>query len=97
MKNPRSIEFNAHALTLHWNDEPAQRISAHALRMQCPCAECRRLRLRGETPVVPRDIAVLEIRSAGYGMQLVFSDNHARGIFPWAYVAALSGFALGSM
>lgn len=46
--------------------------------------------------MVPRDVAVMEIRSAGYGMQVVFSDNHARGIFPWIYVAALSDPAPGS-
>ena len=90
MKSPRLIEFDAQALTLHWNDDPPQRISSHALRMQCPCAECRRLRLDGAEPLVPDDIAVLEIRPAGYGVQLVFSDNHERGIFPWAYVARLS-------
>lgn len=26
----------------------------------------------------------------GYGVQLVFSDGHARGIFPWAYLASLA-------
>ncbi|MPW18012.1 DUF971 domain-containing protein [Paraburkholderia sp. CNPSo 3157] len=89
MKSPRQIEFNAWALTLHWNDGPAQRIASHMLRMGCPCAECRRLRLDGKAPVVPPDIAILEIRPAGYGMQLVFSDKHERGIFPWVYVAQL--------
>jgi len=87
MKSPRQIEFNALELTLHWNDGPAQRIASRSLRMRCPCAECRRLRLDGTAPVVPSDIAILEIRPAGYGMQLVFSDKHERGIFPWAYVA----------
>ncbi|SEJ80886.1 DUF971 domain-containing protein [Paraburkholderia diazotrophica] len=90
MKSPRQIEFNARALTLHWDDGPAQRIASRVLRMRCPCAECRWLRLDGNAPVVPPDIAILEIRPAGYGMQLVFSDKHERGIFPWAYVEQLS-------
>ncbi|RZF26241.1 DUF971 domain-containing protein [Paraburkholderia sp. UYCP14C] len=91
MKTPRQIEFDAQTLTLHWNDGPAQRITSRALRLACPCAECRRLRLDGRALVVPSDIAILEIRPAGYGMQLVFSDKHERGIFPWVYVVGLPG------
>ena len=26
----------------------------------------------------------------GYGAQLVFSDGHARGIYPWQYLAQLA-------
>ncbi|VVQ11755.1 hypothetical protein PS938_03710 [Pseudomonas fluorescens] len=26
----------------------------------------------------------------GYGLQLVFSDGHERGIYPWAYLAQLT-------
>jgi DUF971 family protein len=29
------------------------------------------------------DVEVLDIHSMAYGAQLVFSDGHARGIFPW--------------
>ena len=34
-------------------------------------------------------VRVLEIHSQGYGVQLVFSDGHQRGIYPWAYLAQM--------
>nr|WKF55879.1 hypothetical protein HUO10_000323 [Paraburkholderia busanensis] len=34
-------------------------------------------------------IRVTEIRPMGYGAQLIFSDGHDRGIFPWPYFSAL--------
>ncbi|CAI8772207.1 hypothetical protein EMIT0P43_170072 [Pseudomonas jessenii] len=30
------------------------------------------------------------MHSQGYGLQLVFSDGHERGIYPWAYLARLT-------
>ncbi|MBB5423151.1 DUF971 domain-containing protein [Paraburkholderia atlantica] len=89
MKSPRQIEFDAETLTLHWDEGPAQRLTSRALRMGCPCAECRRRRLDGTALDVSPDIVIREIRPAAYGMQLVFSDKHERGIFPWVYVAGL--------
>lgn len=34
-------------------------------------------------------VQVIEVNSQGYGLQLVFSDGHERGIYPWAYLAGL--------
>ena len=34
-------------------------------------------------------VQVIELHSQGYGLQLVFSDGHERGIYPWAYLAGL--------
>ncbi len=91
MNSPRHIEVDrrARTLTLHWPDGATQRIAHRLLRQICPCAECKRHRLEGAEPVVPDDIAVLEIHPAGYGAQLRFSDGHERGIFPWAFLERL--------
>lgn len=35
------------------------------------------------------DVRVVQIESQGYGVQLVFSDGHERGIYPWAYLRDL--------
>jgi DUF971 family protein len=35
-------------------------------------------------------VRVTAFGPTGYGVQLVFSDGHARGIFPWAYLASLA-------
>jgi DUF971 family protein len=34
-------------------------------------------------------VRVQRITSQGYGVQLVFSDGHERGIYPWAYLRDL--------
>ena len=89
MNAPERIAIDSKALTLHWPDGSTRRIAHHVLRHVCPCAECKRQRLDGAQSTVPDDIAVLEIRPAGYGVQLVFNDQHERGIFPWAFLAQL--------
>ena len=91
MNSPFHIELDMHArtLALHWADGATQRIAHRLLRQVCPCAECKRQRLDGAAPVVPDDIAVLEILPAGYGAQLRFSDGHERGIFPWSFLERL--------
>ncbi|MFX7796821.1 gamma-butyrobetaine hydroxylase-like domain-containing protein [Acinetobacter baumannii] len=43
----------------------------------------------------PADTRVMAIEPAGYGVQLIFNDGHARGIYPWAYLAELAATATG--
>ncbi|MFK3798997.1 MULTISPECIES: DUF971 domain-containing protein [unclassified Pseudomonas] len=76
-------------LRVRWQDGREQRISHVLLRQQCPCSQCRAFRLRGMTPHVAASLRVLAVHSQGYGVQLVFSDGHQRGIYPWAYLAEL--------
>ncbi|WP_321897083.1 DUF971 domain-containing protein [Burkholderia cepacia] len=92
MRTPQRIELDGETrtLTLHWPQGLTQRLSHRALREACPCAQCRRLRVDGGTLSAPPGIAVLEVRPAGYGLQLLFSDQHERGIFPFDYIARLS-------
>jgi DUF971 family protein len=33
---------------------------------------------------------VVELNVQGYGLQLIFSDGHERGIYPWPYLAQLT-------
>jgi DUF971 family protein len=35
-------------------------------------------------------VRLIEVNSQGYGLQLVFSDGHERGIYPWAYLEGLT-------
>jgi DUF971 family protein len=65
-----------------------QRTAHHALRQACPCAQCRFLRIGTDGLHFACDVVVTEIRPMGYGLQLVFSDGHDRGIFPWPYLEA---------
>ncbi|MBN3818806.1 DUF971 domain-containing protein, partial [Paraburkholderia sp. Se-20369] len=59
------------------------------LRAACPCAGCRAQRLAGGPAQSPPGVMVTAIHPMGYGVQLVFSDGHARGIYPWPYIASL--------
>ncbi|WP_434601187.1 DUF971 domain-containing protein [Pseudomonas sp. Z4-7] len=74
-------------LRLSWPDGREQRLDHVELRRQCPCAQCRAFRLQGLTVQVDARVRVVEVNDQGYGVQLVFSDGHERGIFPWAYLA----------
>lgn len=76
-------------LRLNWPDGREQRLDHAELRRQCPCSQCRAFRLQGLTVRVDPRIRVVEVNAQGYGVQLVFSDGHERGIFPWAYLSGL--------
>jgi len=84
MKTPSAVEMDgeAHAVILRWPGGIVQRLAHRTLRDACPCAQCRRLRIGGDSLSCARDVAVTDIRPMGYGIQVVFSDGHERGIFP---------------
>ncbi|RON24507.1 hypothetical protein BK660_02215 [Pseudomonas brassicacearum] len=77
-------------LRLNWPDGREQRLDHAELRRQCPCSQCRAFRLQGLTVKVDPRIRVVELNAQGYGLQLIFSDGHERGIYPWPYLAQLT-------
>ncbi|MEX3956704.1 gamma-butyrobetaine hydroxylase-like domain-containing protein [Trinickia sp. EG282A] len=92
MKLPSEIRVDrgARLLTLRWPDGDERTIGHAQLRESCPCAECRRRRLAGDEVRAAEGVSVTDLQSMGYGMQIVFSDGHARGIYPWTYLAQLA-------
>jgi DUF971 family protein len=75
-------------LVLQWGD--GEQVISHArLRGACPCSQCRAGRLGGRIDLVSEAVRVERVEGQGYGVQLVFSDGHERGIFPWAYLKEL--------
>lgn len=98
MSAPHEVTSNTNTrvLTLRWTDGREQRITHAQLRRACACAECRRIRLEGrEVPAAP-DVTLIDIQPMGYGAQLIFSDGHSRGIYPWRYLEQMSDAALVS-
>ncbi len=90
---PVSINNDPRAGTLEivWSDGTSRQFEHAHLRSRCNCAECRALRVRTQNalPVAP-GIRISEMRPVGaYGMQLLFSDGHDRGIYPWTYLHEL--------
>ncbi|MGP6461964.1 DUF971 domain-containing protein [Pseudomonas parakoreensis] len=90
--NPLSVgnSQSERTLRLSWPDGRESLFNHAELRRQCPCSQCRAFRLKGLTPRVDERVHLIEINPQGYGVQLVFSDGHQRGIYPWDYLAQLS-------
>ncbi len=87
---PRSAALSPAALLLAWDDGEAQ-LPAARLRAACRCAECASARLRGTSPPVDAAVELADARPVGhYAVQLVFSDGHERGIYPWGYLRSLA-------
>src|SRR5258708_1096562 len=56
----------------------------------CKCGNCIRARIDGVFPERFGGIAIVQVSPiGGYAINLAFSDGHARGIYPWAYLLDL--------
>jgi DUF971 family protein len=65
-------------------------LAATRLRAACRCAQCVRARIDGFFPRSFDGIAIERVSPIGsYGINIGFSDGHARGIYPWAYLSQL--------
>lgn len=86
--NPLSVANSQRERTLRlsWPDGRESLFSHAQLRRQCPCSQCRAFRLKGMVPLVDDHVRLIALNLQGYGVQLVFSDGHQRGIYPWAYL-----------
>ena len=63
----------------------------HALlRARCRCAYCTQAARAVATPEDCSGVVLTEAHAmADAGLNLVFSDGHRRGIYPWAYLREL--------
>ena len=78
-------------LELSWVNGRRAKFTAPTLREACKCATCENRRRAGHPPVAPVDTALAGLHPIGdMGLQLVFSDGHDRGIYPWPYLHQLS-------
>ncbi|MFC6521421.1 DUF971 domain-containing protein [Undibacterium arcticum] len=86
-----SDDPRAGVLEIVWNNGHSQQFR-HGLRNQCKCADCKMVRLHTQDALmVAPEIRIKEIRPVGaYGMQLIFSDGHDRGIYPRVYLHGLA-------
>ena len=79
-------------LEVTWQDLRTARLPHRLLRLRCRCAGCeQQFRRTGRRAEVPPDIRLDDIRLVGdKGLNLVFSDGHGRGIYPWAYLREIA-------
>ena len=85
------LDNGSRSLALEWTDGSSHTLAYRTLRERCRCAECRSLAQRGIAVETSANVSVIEV--AAYGpnaVQLVFSDGHSRGIFPFAYLRELA-------
>jgi len=85
------LDSAARTLGIEWPGGLAHSLSYRLLRERCMCAQCRSARQKGAA--IEADESVSVIDAVPYGpnaVQLVFSDGHSRGIFPFAYLRELA-------
>lgn len=93
MSAPSSLRSAAGSLWLQWPDGRTGQLGHGRLRAACPCSQCRAGRLQGRIDLSRDEVRLRAINNQGYGVQLVFSDGHDRGIYPWEYLRQLAGLA----
>lgn len=84
----------SHLLQIVWQDDTSSDLAFALLRARCRCAPCRSGSLNaGEAlpAAAYRGVEITDVRPVGnYAVQLVFSDGHDRGIFPFQYLRELA-------
>lgn len=87
---PHTIALQPGRLHLHWDDQQLI-VDARLLRRNCRCTACRTQVLGGGAVEVSAELRLLRAELVGrYGLQLIFSDGHERGIYPWSYLHDLA-------
>ena len=89
---PAALRLHARsrALEVEWPDGTCAALPFRFLRERCMCAECRSARSDGAAISALASIAVTALPCGAGAVQLVFSDGHSRGIFPFAYLRELA-------
>lgn len=78
-------------LKLAWPDGSQAALAASTLRLRCRCAWCTRDRLQDRFPAAFDDVGIARMDLiGGYAVHVAFTDEHARGIFPWVYLRDLA-------
>jgi DUF971 family protein len=79
-------------LDIDWPDGTQSSFSHSVLRAACLCATCRQAKRTGKSPGSLDAVALVGIEPFGpSAVHLAFSDGHAGGLFPFAYLRALCG------
>ena len=86
---PLAIDLAPERLQLTWPDGAAE-LSAGTLRAACRCGTCRGRAVRGEPPSTGPVTLTGASPIGQYAVQLIFSDGHDRGIYPWQLLHELS-------
>lgn len=80
-------------LFIKWSEDHTGVYSARALRLSCPCAQCRE-EMTGQPlldpTTVPDDVAPGRVHLVGgYAIRIDWSDGHHTGIYTYEYLHSL--------
>lgn len=93
MPAPQALRHHTRTgvLEIVWDEHTSQHLHSAQLRRLCQCGDCKSLRQQtGAAPAIPDRTSITDIRPVGtYAIQIIFSDGHERGIFPWTYLKNL--------
>ena len=95
MQVPLRLELdNGQRLTIIWDDDVTQVVSASQLRESCACADCRsaaETRRDALRLVAPMLVTIADARLVGsYGINFTFlPDHHNSGIFTFDQLRAI--------
>jgi len=78
------------ALELALGDGRRLPVSAETLWRECPSAQGKARRMKGET-TPPQGLRIVALNAIGhYALNIAFSDGHDRGVYPWDYLLSLA-------
>jgi len=78
------IDENGFLLRIEWSDGMQAELTAASLRDLCQSAKSKRLILQGLSVPAGGSLRIEDASLIGrYGINIVFSDGHDRGIYPW--------------
>jgi DUF971 family protein len=92
----RILLTSGEGVRIEWRDGHRSQYTFPYLRRRCPCATCRDLRARGESPTqskVKSDLPMYEAPAravqaepvGNYALRFTFSDGHSTGIYSFEY------------
>lgn len=92
-----TLRSRGRGLRLRLREGEEVEIDARVLRAKCSCSACLHASRAGHLPEPRSDISILELREVGsMGLQIVFSDGHERGIYPWRYLNPIARVGAGA-
>ncbi len=89
---PKNVAFKKGeaVVTVTWKNGECSTISGSELRRYCACSECRARKVVGISVInVSSELADVTLMGH-HSLHVKFSDGHERGIYPWAYLYAIS-------
>lgn len=90
---PQAIDLRPEGLRVRWTDREVV-LGARDLRAACRCGGCRAAAAAGRAGEPTEGVHLVGAEPVGqYALQLLFSDGHDRGIYPWELLRALETVA----